>query len=249
MKNYFSMWKNQNIIYMKPNVELIYYKVYENNRLVTSNSGSEGSYIALRQPNPSTTIVIEYYHDNALEREQYSLRNYYANRKRDFQAGDILVASDNVKSELTGYMGHTALVINESELIESPGSEPAIVKEPIQQFMDKHPVHAQFRSVNDDIGKNAARYATDYFEKYQYNLKEGLSKPSFSFNLSQSLDDPWDKIYCSKLIWICYHFGANYTFENDHLWFSPEDLYHQLIENKDFEMIYQHEDVKFLIDL
>lgn len=233
-------------------IKVIYYKVYENNTLVTSRADAQSSLIPpLHHPTPSTTIIIEYYHQDILAREQYSFRSYYANRQRTFQAGDILVASDNVKSELTGYMGHSALIVNENELIESPpGSEPAIVQEPIQQFIDKHPIHAQFRPKEEKLGTKAAQYAQEYIGgEYKENLKQGLTKPSFSFNLSQKLDDPWDKIYCSKLIWICYHFGADYTFENDHLWFSPEDLYHQLIENEEFEIVYQHEDVKFLIDI
>ncbi|WP_163580258.1 hypothetical protein [Gracilibacillus saliphilus] len=245
---FFDVWIRNGLLYVKPRLESVRFKVYENDILLASGLDDGGVLIQLRDRKPNTIITIEYLFENKLAKEQYPLKTYYATRERNYQAGDILVASDNVKAELTGYMGHSALAINQNELIESPGLEPAIVRKSIQQFLDKHPVHAQFRPVKTELGEKAAQYAIDYYQEYKSNLEKGIHKPTFSFDLSQKLDEPWEKIYCSKLVWLCYHFGADYTFENDHLWFSPEDLYHQLLENQDFELVYQHQDVKFLID-
>ncbi|MGP4039341.1 hypothetical protein ACTWP4_05430 [Gracilibacillus sp. D59] len=245
---FFDVWIRNGLVFVRPRLNGVRFKAYENDVLVASGLDDDGVLIPLHNQKPNTILTIEYLHENKLGREHYPLKSYYATRERDYQAGDILVASDNVKAELTGYMGHSALVINENELIESPGLEPAIVREPIRQFLDKHPIHAQFRPIQSGLGEKAAQYAMNYYQEYNSNLEKGVHKPTFSFNLSQKLDDPWENIYCSKLVWICYHFGAKYTFENDHLWFSPEDLYHQLLENQDFELVYQHQDVKFLID-
>lgn len=246
--SFFDVWIRNGLLFVKPSINGVYSKVYENDSLIASGLNDDGVLIPLHDRKPHTIITIEYLVDNKLCREHYRLKSYYATRERTYQAGDILVASDNVKTALTGYIGHTALAINNNELIESPGTDPVIVRKPIQQFLYKHPIHAQFRPVQSELGEKAAQYAINYYQDYKSNLEKGIHKPIFSFDLSQKLDDPWDKIYCSKLVWLSYHFGADYTFENDHLWFSPEDLYHQLLENQDFEIIYQHQDVKFLID-
>ncbi|MDL4839014.1 C40 family peptidase [Aquibacillus rhizosphaerae] len=179
--------------------------------------------------------------------EQYVLGTS-GTRGRDFKAGDVLVASDNVFQALTGYMGHSAIVVDEHNVIESPGGHPAIRKDTIQQFLDKHPEHAQFRPVSSELGESAASYAKEYLAAYQQKLEKGEKKPVFSFKLTQSLEDPWEYIYCSKLIWLSYSLGADYKLDNDYLWYSPEDLYTNLKENDDFKTIYQHEFVKFHID-
>ncbi|MDX8045199.1 hypothetical protein SH601_04285 [Gracilibacillus sp. S3-1-1] len=247
--SYFNLWIRGRELLVKPTIANIVYKIYENRHLIASSRDGEETLIRINERKPDTKISIEYFMDNKLYRECYPLKYFYATRVRDYQPGDILVASDNVKTELTGYMGHAAIVVNENELVEAPGTAIAIVRESIQQFLAKHPLHAQFRPVQSKLGQQATQYAIDYHQTYMKNLENGIQQPTFSFTLAQQLDDPWDKIYCSKLVWLCYHYGADYTFENDHLWFSPEDLYHQLLENKDFEIIYQHEEVEFLIDL
>ncbi len=176
--------------------------------------------------------------------KQKGIRNV---RDRTFQAGDILVASDNVLQEMTGYMGHAALAISEDELIESPGGFPAIKQDSIQQFLEKHPEHAQFRPKNKEMGEKAAQNAIDYLQEYKENLNNGEQKPVFNFALS-NLSDPWQYVYCSKLIWLSYYHGAGYEFENDHLWFSPEDLYTILSEDENFKTVYEQENVSFKVD-
>ncbi len=98
------------------------------------------------------------------------------------------------------------------------------------------------------MGREAAGYALDYLAGYERNLQSGIEKPVFSFDLSSPLDDPWTKIYCSKLVWLCYHFGADYTFPNDHLWFSPEDLYRVLSQDPLFAEVYRHPEFQFKYD-
>lgn len=161
-------------------------------------------------------------------------------RDRDFRAGDILIASDNVGYIPKGYMGHSALVISENHLIESPGGHPAIRKDSIAQFIRLHPLHAQYRPKSAEMGEKAAQYARKYLEQYKQNLTKGEQKPIFSFSLGSSLEDPWTHIYCSKLIWLCYANGCDYKFKNDFLWFSPEDLEKNLSKSPDFERIYKH---------
>ncbi|SDK19546.1 hypothetical protein [Sediminibacillus albus] len=166
-------------------------------------------------------------------------------RERTFLPGDILVASDNVNQAKTGYVGHSALVVDKDHVIESPGLHPAIRKDTIQQFLVKHPVHAHFRPKSTQAGQAAAGYAEQYLNEFK---EKGQGSPVFSFSLSSSLDDPWEYIYCSKLIWLSYYYGADYKLENDFLWFSPEDLYNNLGDSEDFELVYKHPDVKFVFN-
>jgi hypothetical protein len=168
-------------------------------------------------------------------------------RNREFRSGDILVASDNVNELMTGYMGHTAIVIDQNSLIESPGGYPAIRQDNIQQFLRLHPNHAQFRPKSAEMGEKAAQYASSYLNKYRENLASGIESPIFSISFGP-LDDPWTDIYCSKLIWLSYYYGADYKFKNDYLWFSPEDLYTQLSEDRHFEEIYKHPDFEFKLN-
>lgn len=172
---------------------------------------------------------------------------YAAERNRDFRTGDILVASDNVNELMTGYMGHSAIVIDQNHLIESPGGHPAIRQDSIQQFLELHPQHAQFRPKSAEMGEKAADYAKSYLAKYNVNLKNGVESPVFSISF-KPLDDPWTDIYCSKLIWLSYYYGVDYKFKNDYLWFSPEDLYSLLAEDRHFELIYKHPDFGFKIN-
>ncbi|MEW9668432.1 hypothetical protein [Ammoniphilus sp. 3BR4] len=171
-------------------------------------------------------------------------------RLRDFRAGDILVASDNENDDKTGYVGHSAIVINSHDLIESPGGHPAIRQESIQKFLKLHPAHAQYRPRSIELGEKAAAYARGYLAKYLENLKNGIQKPVFSYSYKAviGLDDPWGLIYCSKLVWLSYYYGADYKFKNDYLWFSPEDLYERLRKDENFIEIYRSPKLKFLLD-
>jgi len=167
---------------------------------------------------------------------------------RDFRPGDILVASNNVDEKMTGYMGHSAIIISPDRLIECPGGHPAIEQDTIQQFLEYHPHHAHYRPRSAEMGQRAAAFAVNYLLQYRENLKNGIEQPIFSFNLTVPLEDPWTAVYCSKLIWLSYFYGANYKFLNDFLWFSPEDLDENLKDNEHFELIYKHPQFGFLIN-
>ncbi|MRH44249.1 hypothetical protein GH741_16520 [Aquibacillus halophilus] len=230
------------------NIPFNYYAIYLDHQLAANFYRGDTFYLhTSNRASPSHLIIAAYNLDRGFPTavgEQYSL----GTRDRNFKPGDILVASDNLNETMTGYIGHSALVIDKDNLIESPGGHPAIRKDTIQQFLDKHPVHAQFRPRSKKNGKAAVEYATNYLKKYKDNLDQGIEEPVFSYNLSQSIEDPWEHIYCSKLIWLSYFHGASYKLDNDYLWYSPEDLYTNLLASVDFELIYEHEDVEFIIN-
>ncbi|SER28160.1 hypothetical protein SAMN04487944_102209 [Gracilibacillus ureilyticus] len=245
MQKWSSAWKHEEHLIIKPAYPH-YTKVYKDHRLYCEIHGDQEVTLPIKENDTVLTIVGFY--DNWIVREDFNLFDQNVMRNQDYQPGDILVASDNIKQELSGYVGHTALVVDGQQLVEATGGHPAIVKDSIKQFKEKHPIHAQFRPKNKELGEKAAAFAKEYYSKYKENLSNDIKKPEFSFQLSQDLKDIWDYIYCSKLVWISYHYGANYTFENDYLWFSPEDLYNQLIENEKFELVYKHPEVKFIIN-
>jgi hypothetical protein len=166
----------------------------------------------------------------------------------DILAGDIFIACDNVFLFKNGYMGHSAIAYDATTLIESAGF-PAIRPRPVSHFLEKHPLHAHYRPRSPETGRKAALYAREYLQKYRENLKHGIERPRFSFSLFSSLDNPWDVIYCSKLVWLCYHHGADCTLKNDFLWFAPEDLYRALERDPRFQCIYRHPKFSFQINL
>lgn len=167
-------------------------------------------------------------------------------RRRAFQAGDILVACDNVGGLPPGYMGHSAIVIDNEHIIESPGPDPAIRKTPIQTFLEEHPLHTHFHPRLRELGKKAAKYAENYYDQYE---EKGSQNPEFSLFPFQDLDDPWGSIYCSKLVWLCYYYGADYKFDPGYFWFSPEDLYHTLKNDRHFDLVYEHPEFHFHINI
>ncbi|WP_163538517.1 hypothetical protein [Gracilibacillus sp. YIM 98692] len=248
MMRFFEVVRDGRSVHINPSYPLRFYQIHMDNYFLGIQNGGPTTITFYDRGSFSSLTLIGAMAGSKRIEETYTLHPNTAIRERNFQPGDILVASDNVKSEMTGYMGHSAIVVDDETLVESPGRYPAIVKSTIQQFLDKHPEHAQFRPKDHEIGVDAAAYALDYYNSYKKNLEEGINEPIFSFDLSQSLDDPWEKVYCSKLVWLSYHYGANYTFENDYLWFSPEDLYTQLKDNPDFEQVYKHPNVKFIIN-
>ncbi|MFC4402671.1 hypothetical protein [Gracilibacillus xinjiangensis] len=245
MKPWSAAWKHEEHLVIKP-AQSLYTKIYKDYELFCQFTDNRELYLPVTSEDTVLTIVG--FHDTFIVREDFVLSGQGIFRERDYQPGDILVASDNVKKELSGYVGHSALVVDGEHLVEASGGHPAIVKDTIQQFRVKHPIHAQFRPKNKEIGEKAAAFAIEYYLKYKENLSNNVKKPVFSFQLSQDLEDIWEYIYCSKLVWVSYHYGAGYTFENDFLWFSPEDLYTLLSDNDDFEVVYKHPDVKFIIN-
>lgn len=172
-----------------------------------------------------------------------------SNRKDPYRAGDILVACDNLNGLPYGYMGHSAIVVDEKYAVEAVMINPIVRKIPIESFTNDHSNRAHFRPLSKEMGESAANYALGYLKKFQENKKMGIKKPVFSFTINTPLPDEWTYIYCSKLVWLSYYYGCKYAFINDHLWFAPEDLYSNLKDNPDFELIYIHPDFKFHLDL
>ncbi|ENH96346.1 hypothetical protein J416_11292 [Gracilibacillus halophilus YIM-C55.5] len=252
MDHYFHVWKDHCSLYILPNERLVDIQLFLDHEYITGSSYPQSFSIRLDADHTYRTLMatgqLSEYTREKVE-EWYTIETKDKERDRRYQSGDILVASDNVNSQFTGYMGHAALVISQDQLIESPGIEPAIAKDSIDQFLAKHPIHAQYRPKDAKRGQKAAQFAIQYYQQFQENLKNGIQKPTFSFDLSQSLDEPWEHIYCSKLIWLAYHYGAGYTFENDDWWFAPEDLYNHLKNNESFIEIYKHPDVQFHINI
>lgn len=181
----------------------------------------------------------------------YGLDALEASREttRSFRSGDLLIGCDNTFGIPHGYLGHTAIVIDEDSLVEAVAFFPAIRVDTIDQFLKEHPNHAQYRSKNVSIGKAAADWALNYHKTYRENIKNGIYRPLFSAVASVPLEDPWGSVYCSKLLWLSYYYGANIAFENDFGIFAPEDFERCLANNPDFECVYKHPLYEFKIDL
>jgi hypothetical protein len=171
-----------------------------------------------------------------------------AYREPSYKPGDILVSCDNVNGLPYGYMGHGAMAIDDQQAIEVAPDDPIVRIIPIDSFKKDHPIHAQFRPVSEQMGQNAVTYALQYMKVFEENKKNGINKPIFHFSLDTPLYDEWTYIYCTKLIWLSYYYGSSYQFINDHLWFSPEDVYSNCINNPYFQLIYIHPNFKFYID-
>jgi uncharacterized protein YycO len=171
------------------------------------------------------------------------------NTRGNFEPGDILVASDNVNGLDPGYMGHSALIIDGGSLLESVTSNPSIRRASIDQFLDDHKLYTHYRPKSQELGQKAVDFGLEYLKKYEENISNGIQEPLFDIYGFDPLEELWSTIYCSKLIWLCYYHGADYKFENDYLWFAPEDLDTVLSQDDNFELIYKHPDFNFHINV
>ncbi|MFD2611854.1 hypothetical protein [Paenibacillus gansuensis] len=162
--------------------------------------------------------------------------------------GDILTACDNELNVPTGYLGHSAIAVDERHIVEAVISYPYIQLASKESFFSPHPLCAVYRPKDPSWGTAAARCAYDYFLKSREHLQKGTVLPPFSFDLNVALDDPWTSVYCSKLVWLSYHFGVGYTLPNDFGLFTPEDLDYNLSRDPNFILVYKHPGFQFLID-
>ncbi len=165
-----------------------------------------------------------------------------------FQAGDILVACDNELNIPTGYLGHSGIAINDQYMIEAVMTYPYIQFEPISQFATKHPKHAVYRPNDPQIGRAAAQFALWYYNQSQANHQNGVVIPPFSFSPQIPLSDLWTSVYCSKLVWLSYYYGAGYPLNNDYFLFTPEDIQAILSDHPHFTEVYKHPEFQFLLD-
>lgn len=166
----------------------------------------------------------------------------------NFRPGDILVGCTNVNGFPPGYMGHSAIVVDPNHIVEAVVTFPTIRKVPISVFQSDHPIYAVIRPASKEIGEKAALSALDYLQKYQANVKSGNNMPPFSFVPGIPLEDPWQGVYCSKLVWLSYFYGAGLRFPNDFGLFSPEDLYTIVGQDKNFIVVFKHPEFRFLIN-
>ncbi|MDQ0351449.1 hypothetical protein J2R98_001263 [Alkalibacillus filiformis] len=176
--------------------------------------------------------------------------NRQVRRPSDFKPGDILVASDNFGDVFPpGYIGHSAIVIDEYRIAESVTSHPQVRKAPIDNFLSVHTQVMHARPKDPSVGMAAAEYAKEYVEAYDTNLKQGNSVPEFSFSTRVPLNDPNDAIYCSKLVWLSYYYGADVEFQNNFYLFAPVDLKANIEMDDRFDVMYQHPEFDFKINL
>lgn len=182
--------------------------------------------------------------------EIYNLATEVTNQREIvYRAGDILVGCDNLYGLSKGYMGHSAIVVDDKFVVEAVMTNPIVRMFPIESFTTDHPIYVHYRPTSKEMGERAAFYALSYLKKFEENKKAGIDKPIFRFTINTPLHDEWTYIYCSKLLWLSYYYGSKYEFTNDHLWFAPEDIFSNLKDSSDFELIYIHPDFKFHIDL
>lgn len=165
-----------------------------------------------------------------------------------FQAGDILTASDNEMVIPPGYMGHAAIVVSDKYAIEAVTTVPHIRVVPIQEYRETHPRHAIFRPKNAEMGQKAAQWAIQYYRFSEANRAKGYLYPPFSFSLQVPLADPYTATYCSKLVWLSYYYGAGYPIPNDYFLFTPEDISTSLSKDPNFVRVYKHPQFQFLIN-
>ena len=167
---------------------------------------------------------------------------------RDLRPGDVLTACDNVMAVPTGFLGHSAIAVSPNEIVEAVVTFPYVQRAPAAEFFKQHPKHAHYRPIPDWLAAGSAQYAAAYHRACQANYAKGLITPPFSFSPAIPLEDPWSSIYCSKLVWLCYYYGAGYPLYNDYFLFTPEDLDSVLGSDPNFALIYKHPDFHFKVD-
>jgi uncharacterized protein YycO len=165
-----------------------------------------------------------------------------------YRAGDILTACDNELNVPTGYLGHSAIVIDNEHIIEAVVTFPYVQVGKIADFVRVHPKHAHYRPNSQPMGESAAQYAVAYFQQSMKNYEQGYIIPPFSFSQYIPLEDAWSSIYCSKLIWLSYYYGTGYSFYNDFFLFTPEDLDTVLQTDHNFKLLYKHPEFIFLVN-
>ncbi|MGM8216692.1 hypothetical protein ACLIA0_14230 [Bacillaceae bacterium W0354] len=223
-----------------------YIQIYKGHHLIGTYQPNSDFHIKNDERAPITVMAVL---TNGIRIEADIPVSSINEQKRQFEAGDILVACDNVGDLPPGYMGHSAMVIDEEHIIEAVTSKPQVRKSPIEEFLTFHPNHVHFRCKDEKAAKQATKYALGYLKIYNDSLNQDKGVPPFTFSPFIALDNAWDGIYCSKLVWLCYYFGANIKFENDYFLFTPEDLATTLEQDDRFKLIYKHPQFEFKIDL
>lgn len=167
----------------------------------------------------------------------------------NYKPGDILVASDNSKGVPPGYIGHAAILINKEQILESDIGQESIAVNPVAKFFEEHDWYAHYRPKDEAMGIAAVDWGLKYYRKYKKNIAKGKSIPVFSYIPASKFKDTQTTIYCSKLVWFCYYYGAGYEFERRGIWFPPQKLDDELKKDGNFELVYKHPDHSYKIKL
>ncbi|WP_188207922.1 C40 family peptidase [Alkalibacillus aidingensis] len=227
-----------------------YIEIYQNGERIGAFEPVRTLQLKNRHREPVTVVCV----DNTQVRRpfhfQFSSRSNQQEPFEDFKPGDILVASDNYGDTFpSGYIGHSAIVVDEQHMIEAVTSDPQVRKSLITDFLSTHTEVLHARSKDPNIGLAAAQYAEGYLNQYNENLQNEDPVPPFSFTPFVSLDDPWSAIYCSKLVWLSYYYGAGVEFSNPFFLFAPVDLKENIKDDDNFEVVYEHPNFDFKISL
>ncbi|WP_134340969.1 C40 family peptidase [Filobacillus milosensis] len=224
-----------------------YIKVYSGGNLVGTFHPMSDFHLRNEEGKP-IKVVLVFADGDKHETMIIGNKNRKSERMLDFQPGDILVASDNFGDfPPPGYMGHSAMVLDGRHIIEATTSMPQVRTSTIQEFIDIHPKFMQLRCLDRYAAHNAVDFAYEFLQTYDDHLKKGENMAPFSFSPLVSLDDPYNSIYCSKLVWLCYYYGAGMNLENDYFLYSPEDL--STLENDNrFMVIYKHPEFQFKLN-
>lgn len=110
-------------------------------------------------------------------------------------AGDMIITN---ATPFWGVAGHTAIVLNNNEVMHIPNPLSNVSIIPTKKFINLHRngTIRVFRLNNLDKAKNAARWVLA-------NYKKSNAKYKLTMNLSTI-----DETYCSKLIWQAYYYGV-----------------------------------------
>ncbi|WP_244865230.1 YiiX/YebB-like N1pC/P60 family cysteine hydrolase [Xylanibacillus composti] len=166
----------------------------------------------------------------------------------EFQAGDILVACDNALHVPAGYLGHSAIAVDGTYMVEAVLTFPYIRLVPIDQFFSDHRRMAVYRARDSRAGAAAAAFARWYYEQATRNYEQGKIVPPFSFSPAIALSDPWTSVYCSKLVWLSYYYGAGIALPNDFFLFTPEDIAAAAQSGEYLVTVYKHPEFQFVLN-
>nr|WP_207952346.1 hypothetical protein [Paenibacillus turpanensis] len=148
----------------------------------------------------------------------------------------------------TGYLGHSAIAVDERQLVEAVMEYPNIQLGLNEKFLRPDRRCAVYRPVHAHWGPAAAGFAYRYYEQSEHYRKHGMIRPPFTISPAVPLHDPWTGVYCSKLVWLSYYYGAGYAIYNDFGLFTPEDVDSSLRMDSNFMAVYRHPDFAFHID-
>ena len=134
----------------------------------------------------------------------YDSSNYRTKSIPILEKGDILITNG---TSALGLTGHAGIATGSDTILHSPGKDdkPVIKNDTREKFYDRYITRAPhnswikiYRPKNSQYGREAANWA---FSKYYGNN-------SVRYEINTDLTG-FDTIYCSKLIWQAYRYGAH----------------------------------------